>query len=144
TAFFCDLLAIAEARIVGRLERTLENSRKLAAVVSVSEGCGVRNFLRLDQIAPAQLGGIDAGGIGSRVDHSLDQIARLWPSSAAIRPRGQSVCEHAAGIHLRERNVIDRRQAAGDVGREYKMRNPSEICAEIADAVDAQRLKAAP
>ena len=106
-------------------------------------GRRVRDFLGLDQIAPAQLGGIDPGGIGGRIDDALNQIARLRPSGTAIGARRQRVCEYAARVHLCQGNVIDSRQAAGDVGREHKMRDSGEICAEIADAVDAQRLKTA-
>src|SRR5262249_35203698 len=130
-AFFRGLPAVTESVVVSGFKRPLEDRRKLTAVVSVPESRRVRNFLGLDQVAAAQLGGIDAGGVCGRVDDALDQIARLRPSSAAIRPRWQSVGEHAACIHLRDRNVIDRRQATGDVGREYKMCDPSKICSKI-------------
>src|SRR4029078_3474207 len=87
-AFFRGLFWVTKSLVVGGLERPLEDRRKLAAVISVSEGGRLRDFLGLDQVAPAQLGGINAGDIGGRVDDALDQIACLRASGAAVRPGG--------------------------------------------------------
>ena len=92
------LLAHGKTGIVGRDQRALEHRGKIAAVVSIAEGGGVGNFLRRNQIAPAQLSRIDAGLVGGGVDQPLHQIAGLGPPGAAIGPGRQGIAEHAARI----------------------------------------------
>ncbi len=137
------LLARREAGIVGAFQRTLEHRGEIAAVVGVPERRDVGDFLRRDQVAPAQLGRVDAGLVGGGIDHAFEQIARFRTAGAAIGPGRHGVGEDATRVHLRQRNVVDRRQTAGDVQRDDEMADAGEIGAEIAEAVYPQRQEAA-
>ena len=130
-------LARGKAGITAKLERAFERAGKVAAVVGVAESGGVGNLVGLDQIAPAQFGGVDAGLIGGGIDQPLHQVARLRPAGAAIGTGQQRVGEDAARIHLRLRDVVDCRQAAGNVRGEDEMRHAGDIGADIAEAFDA-------
>src|SRR5664280_1009326 len=76
--------ARGKASIIADHKRALEDRRKVAAVIGVTEGSGVGNFVGHNQVAPAQFGGIDAGLVGGGIDQPLHQIARLRTAGAAI------------------------------------------------------------
>src|ERR1035437_9450692 len=73
--FFCRLPARGKAGIIADHKRALEDRRKVAAVIGVTEGSRVGNFVGHNQVAPAQFGGIDAGLVGGGIDQPLHQVA---------------------------------------------------------------------
>ena len=82
------LAPFAKTRIVGTPQGSLEHGREVAAVVDVAEGGRVGILARLDQVAAADLGLVEAGLAaplrrrGARVDN--------WPPAARPRDTARS------------------------------------------------------
>ena len=70
-------------------------AREVAAVVGEDEPGLERHRGGRDQVAAAQLDGIDAELARGDVDHALDRERRLGPAGAAVGAGGRGVGEHA-------------------------------------------------
>ena len=103
-------LALAPARgksvPVGKLEALVHQLLELAAVVIVMRRRVVRQRLRLDEIAPAQLDPVDARDLRRALDQPLDQINRLGPAGAAIDRRRRRVGEYRTGADIDGLHVV--------------------------------------
>ncbi len=95
---------------------------------------------RLNEIAPAQLGLIEAHLARGLVHQPFEQIVDLRPARTAIGTDRHLVREHPAGPHRHLRDVVDRGHAARDVHRAAVERHPRQVGAEIADDVETHRL----
>ena len=78
-------LLLAELLVPDQLEGTVEG-RLVVAGVEREAGDGlVRELVRLDVVATADLVGPDADRGGQRVHGPLDGVGRLGPAGAAVR-----------------------------------------------------------
>ena len=129
-------LALAEALHVGELQRLLERGVIVAGVIGHDHRRLVRE--RLDEIALAQFGGLDAHLPRRHLDQPLDHEGRFRPSGAAIGidRRGVGVDRVHLAIDLRD-VVLARQQRAVEIGR-HRRREGRHIGAEIGDGLGAQ------
>ena len=86
-----------------------------------------------------RFGGIEFELARGRLNHALEQIIGFGPARAAIGPGRHGVGEIGRGIHHDVRNVIEARQAEGEVDRRHQHGDAREISARVLPAFDAQR-----
>ncbi|GBD42175.1 hypothetical protein HRbin39_01564 [bacterium HR39] len=122
--------ALLEVGVVGELQRPVETGLVVAGVVDQRHRRLVGEGVLRDEVAPADLGAVDAELARRRVHQRLHQIARLGPSGAAIRihRRGVGVVRlHVAvdgrdAVLTREQRRVEicrnRRAEAAHVGAE--------------------------
>ena len=83
----------AQLVVAGDAHRLLQRPRVVAGVVLPAGGRGVRELLRLQQVAHPQFGGVDAQLVGQALDESLDQVHRLGDAErAGVQPRRPAPC----------------------------------------------------
>ena len=82
------LLVGAEARVLREAQRLVERLRVLPAVVLRAARRRVRKLRRRDEVAPPDLGGIDAGRVRHERHRALEIVGRLRPAGAAVRAGG--------------------------------------------------------
>ena len=137
------LPARGKAGVVGKRQRALEGAPENRRCRRCCRRRWCREFCRAGSGCAGAIRRRRCRSARRRHRSALHQIARLRTAGAAIGPGRQRVGEHAARVHLRVRDVVDRRQAAGDMRGDDEMRDAGEIGADIAEAVDAQAEKAA-
>ena len=112
----------AERFVADHLQRLVQHAGVVAAVVLQRHLGLVAGLLdaveRRDEVAPAQLAGIDPQLVGGRVDQPLQHIGGLGPPGAAQRVHRHGVGEHRGHVHIdRRRGVQPLQQRAVQVGR---------------------------
>ena len=108
--------ALLEAGVLGDRQRQVHAARELAAVVGEDEAGLERHRRGRDQVAAAQLDGIDPKLARRHVDHALDREGRLRPAGAAVGPGGRGVGEHAGGLMVDGGRGVHAGHAADVVG----------------------------
>ena len=120
-----------EAVVVGERQRLVEDRPEVAAVIGGADGGLVRHRGRRNEIAPPQLGRIDAGDARGLLDHALEHVVRFRPAGAAIRRGRDRVGEGAARADVDVLDVVQRRQAAGEIQGRDVGADRADIGAEI-------------
>ena len=97
-----------EAVPIGQRQRLVQQVGEIAAVI----GRAVRRLVRHRPRArmwllPAQFDPVDADLARGRIDQPLHVVIGLGPSGAAIGPDRRRVGEHAFGVHLDQRRLVD-------------------------------------
>ena len=76
-------LLLAEARVVDGVERFVPSCVVITGIVLPAESRLIRELLLLDEVDPAQLGGVHIELDGEKLDHSFDEIDRLGHAEGA-------------------------------------------------------------
>ena len=98
----------AQLFIASGVQRQVQRAFVVARVVGAEGRRRVRK-LTPDQVAAAQLGGIDAQLSRKHVHRALDHRDRLWPAGSAIRGHHRGVGEDALRAELDLRDLVDAR-----------------------------------
>ena len=96
----------AQVVVARRRERGVERLLVLARVVVGAGDRGARERVRLHEVAPADLGRIDADLVGGDVEHALDQLRGLGAPGAAVGADGGVVGHHRLGVEPDLRDLV--------------------------------------
>src|SRR5881409_48825 len=131
-------LEVAKALVVDHRQRPVERRLVLARVVDEARRGAVRELLGADQVAPTDLGRVEAARARDGVHSPLEQVRRLRPPGAAIGGGGHRVGEDAGELVARGRNEIGpgEEPPGEDAG---VRREDFEIGAEVRDGASAER-----
>ena len=99
--------ALGEPRDVGASHPLVEDLFEFAAVIGEGQPGLERHRLGRNEIAPAQLGRIDAGLVGGEIDQPLDHIGGFRTAVAAIGPHRVGVRVHGRDIGMDRGRAID-------------------------------------
>ncbi len=130
-------LARGEALPLGEIERLLDDAAELAAVIDLPHRVGIGHLLRRDEIAAADLGGIEAELARCGVEQPLDEIDRLGPPGAAIGRGRRGMRQHRVQVEIDRLDVVD---AGRDPGPDHELDDDPDrarIGAHVAERVDA-------
>ena len=135
--------AAGEAVPVREIQGQVEHGREVAGVDLDADRGPVRHLVRPDQVAPAQLGRIDAELPGGQVDGALDLVAGFRAPGAAVDLGRAGVGEHRAGAEIDRRDAVGAALGAnGPAGRRERP-DRGDIGADVADGVDLEGEKTA-
>ena len=90
----------------------------MAAVIHLAHGVGVGHLCRVDDVAAADFGRVQAELDGGGVEQAFDQVDRLWAAGAAIGGGGGGVGEYRVQHQVDVADVID---AGGDPGTDQQL-----------------------
>ena len=127
-----------QGRVVCQLQRRVQQSSVVAAVVRRAAGGLVRELVRLDEVAAAQLGGRDAQLAGGRVHQPLDDVGGLRAAGPAKRPDRVGVGEDGDGLRLQRVDPVRARPKRGDPQEEAAIAGV-HVGAQVAGRADADR-----
>src|SRR5207249_3060123 len=131
-------LEVAKALVVDHRQRPVERRLVLARVVDEARRGAVRELLGADQVAPADLGRVEAARVRDGVHGPLEQVRRLRPPGAAIGGGGHRVGEDAGQLVARGRNAIGPgEEPPGEHAGVW--REDFEIGAEVREGASAER-----
>ena len=105
-----------EAALVRGVERHVHVLFELAAIVGEGHAGFERHGARRDGVAAAQFRRIDAGLVGRKIDHALDDVGGFRPAVAAIRPHRLGVGEHGGDVDMGRGRAIDAGERAEIAG----------------------------
>ena len=135
---FASARRVGEAGVVGDLEELVEGGVVVAAVVDDGERGLVGELLGLDEVAAAELGGVDAELARRLVDDALELVAALGAAGAAVGVDGHGVGEDRLDVHVGERGPVG---AAGgwavQVGGRHRGEE-AEVGAEVGVGLGAE------
>ena len=97
---------------IGQRQRLVQQVGEIAAVIGRAVRRLVRHRLGRDVVAPAQFDPVDAHLARRGIDQPLHVVIRLGPPGAAIGPDRGRVGEHAFGVHLDQRRLVDAERVA--------------------------------
>ena len=128
-----------EARLVGGLERRLEQPHAVGGVVGVAARRGVGHVVGLEQVETAQLGRRAAGLVGGDVDQAFEQEQRLGLAGAADGVDRHGVGEGAVEVDADRRDAVEAGDHLGQAGGRDGRREHRDIGAVVRLRLDAQR-----
>ena len=141
-AFFRSGTALGIPFPVPELERFVEQSGKVRVVVRRSGGRLVRKRFGRNEIAPPQLGGIDASLGRSLAYRALDRVGDVGPPGAAISRNRRGIRQGKPPVSVEHRYAIDAGETGhriADVAHGTRRRH---VRAHIGDPLQAEREKA--
>ena len=133
------LLALGKARVIGDLERLVEDALEIAAVVGDAGGGCERHLRRLDEVALAERQPVDAHFVGGAVDQPLHVVVGFGPAGAAIRAEQRGIGQHALDVDAEQRRAIDAGEVLAGVQRQRARRDAGDVGAEVTVAAQAHR-----
>ena len=135
---FADGAPVGEARLVGRLQRGLEQPHAIGGVIGVAARRGVGHLMSLEQVEAAQFDRRAAGLMGRDVDQPLEQEQRLGLAGAADGVDRNGVGEGAVEIDANRWNAVEAGDHLGQSGGRDGGREHRDIGAEIGQSLDPQ------
>ena len=109
--------ATGKAGVIDQLEDPIEQAREITTIVGRPHRRGVGHLRRQNEIAPAQIDPVKTTLTCGLLDQTLEHVAGLRTSGAAIGVGRHAMGEYRAHIHIDLRNLIrPREQPAVDRG----------------------------
>ena len=130
-------LLIPHLGVADQLEGGVQRARVVTAVIQLPGGGAERKLLGTDEVAAADLDGVDPELVRQQIDGALDEVAGLGPVVAAVRLHRRLVREG----HLEVKGDLGDLVTAGDhLARQQaaERRNGPEVGANVGQDADVQ------
>ena len=126
-----------EAGSVGSVQRRVENRFEFALAIDLAGNRRVGQLVGAQQVYPAEFRRVPAGLQGGPVDQPVGEQVAVRPPGAAIGSDRILVGQHAAHVHERRRNAVERGAVLEDVGRARQRPDAGDEGAHIGDTGEA-------